>query len=134
MSTRKPRQEHADEDERTLGALLERLRPRERARPGWEHAFAARVLARAQGELARRAETLSLWQLLARWPVPLVPAAAAALAVAIVLAGDGGFSATPGLQDGSEVEAVLSGDPLSAVVSDPVLALIAADGTAEVTP
>ena len=114
MSTRKPRQEHADEDERTLGALLERLRPRERARPGWEHAFAARVLA--------------------RWPVPLVPAAAAALAVAIVLAGDGGFSATPGLQDGSEVEAVLSGDPLSAVVSDPVLALIAADGTAEVTP
>jgi len=134
MSTKRSRGEHDGEDERALGAVLARLRPESRARPGWEGAFVARVLSRAQGELDRRAEAPSFWQLLTRWPAPLVPAAAAALAVAIVLAGDGGFSATPGLQDGSEVEAVLSGDPLSAVVSDPVLALIAADGTAEVTP
>jgi hypothetical protein len=131
MNTKRRR---AGDDDRALEATLARLRPRAEARPGWEDGFAARVLARAQGEIARRAVAPSLWQLLARWPAPLVPAAAAVLALAIVLAGNGGFSTSPGLQDGSDVQAALRGDPLSAVVTDPVLALIAAEATGEVTP
>lgn len=131
MNTRKGR---AGDDDRTLEAVLARLRPRDRAHPGWEDGFASRVLARAQGELSRRAAAPSFWQLLARWPAPLVPAAAAALAVAIFLAGDGGFSTAPGLEDGSDMQATLRGDPLSAVVTDPVLTLIAAAGAGEVTP
>ena len=134
MSTRRPRTDHDGEEERILGALLARLRPRRRVRPGWEDAFTARVLARARGELTRRAETPSWWQLIARWPAPLVPAAAAALAIAIVVAGNGGFATASDLADGSDVTAALAGDPLSAVVTDPVLALFAADGTGEVSP
>ena len=131
MNARKGR---VGDDDRALEAALARLRPRDRIHPGWEDGFAARVLARAQGELARRTAAPSLWQLLARWPTPLVPAAAAALAIAIALGGGGGFPAAPGFEDGSAMQAALRGDPLSAVVTDPVLTLIAAAETGEITP
>jgi hypothetical protein len=132
MSTRK--QEPAGNGEEALAAALARLRPRGEIPVGWEERFAARVLARAHGELTRRAEVPSFWQLLSRWPAPLVPAAAAALALALLVVSNGEPAISQGVGNESSVEVALGGDPLAAVVTDPVLTLIAAESNSEATP
>jgi hypothetical protein len=134
MSKRTTHDDHEREEDRALEALLVRLRPRAAARSGWEDAFAARVLARSRAELVRRTEAPSLWQLLTRWPAPLVPAAAAALAAVLLVVGNDGFSAAARAHDGSDLTAALAGDPLSVVVTDPVLALFVTDVSSETAP
>ncbi len=114
--------------EPAIAAALARLKPAEGEGRGWERSLAARVMSRVEREIERRVESPSLWQLIARWPAPLVPAAAAAAALALVLSTEIGWLASPATDRGAtiyaEVPAVLSGDPLAHLVSDPVLTLI----------
>ena len=102
-----------------LGEILGPLKqPAIAPAPGWARGFAARAVARAGAELERRRRPPSFWQLLVRWPSPLVPAAAAAVALVLFLA-----PAREPLPAG-EAEFVLTGEPLDLVFDDPVLELV----------
>ncbi len=118
-----------------MAHVLGDLRPSdETPAPGWERQFAAQVAARASAELDRRASGPSFWQLLARWPAPLLPAAAAAIALLIVLTSGGGLTIPGSGEGGAAVQVILSGDPLDAVIADPVLSLIGNTPAGEITP
>jgi hypothetical protein len=105
-----------------LGEILGPLKqPAIAPAPGWARGFAARAVALAGAELERRRRSLAWWQLLVRWPSPLVPAVAAVLA--LVLALGPARLAGPRLP-ASESEFVLTGEPLDLVFDDPVLELV----------
>jgi len=129
MSTRRDRDEHAGEDEARLGALLARLR---RANAplrmgGCLHGARPRACA---GRARPPRRGAFLWQLLTRWPAPLVPRRRRSRrrdhARRERRALDRDRS-----RGGPICRPRSAGDPLSAVVSDPVLALLAADANGE---